>query len=1015
MKNLILEKFYNLLECNPERKIIKTDRDSYTVSNLEKMSTCLSERWAKDGVSKGDRLVVQVPRGIELFAVIFAIIKLGGVYIPIEMDVPEERCEYIKEDSGAKFHVLFEDNSISLIHLASPSPNSSSLGAGTRDNSNDLYIIYTSGTTGKPKGVVVSDENVSNTVDSCVRGLSIRGGNFLFKTTISFDVSVFEMYVFLFSEVTIFCLSDSLEKDPQKIIDFIIKNRISIITYVPSAFRYFLKFINTNSNSNSNLKIEKILLAGENPERTLVSEVIKLFPKAEIWNLYGPTEDTIYSSIFKIESADYISIGKPIDGEQIVIVDKGGEKCKLGKIGQIVISGKGISRGYTDKTLEKGKFDKSSSNIYYTGDLGYIDQNNNIVYIGRNDDEIKIGGHRVNLLMISDVVSQKFEQLEFKILKIKDSESEFLCMFYKDYDISIPILHEKLEQILPTYMIPSKIIKVFDFPLRQSGKIDDIKLRQFFIKNSRSSIKHYEGETSLSKELLKSIWMQVLGIRDLSYDESFFFIGGTSLNVLDLVLEIEQVTGIKLSTSDIYENDTINYLFSFLKQRPVIREIGIVENLSEAANTCDISDSVKEEMLLESSHFESLSIVFSEDKLEKRISDLLNFKINRIKNRKILSFSVHVKCRSDAELRYRLEMLIKNQEAFLFQIKTSEESRERNRLFVRKLSKVVFKVNDVSQFNASAKKRLVSFSLDNMKREMSSKEIGMNSLVDFQLFKYEDRSYVLNVVMDHLISDMNTPRIIRRFLNKKVGFQKYKYSEYLSLFLDDKLIRKSFEKYTNSIFFSEYLVAFTSFFDRFSDYYQKKSFIFSKPTVIRCPIVCNGFEQACIFLDETLKKIFNTQDKLPIRVFTNPREFFEKNFYNTIGDFSDSLLCVTDSLYESYIRNKDFQVKNNLSLKHFIHDVEWSRKYIKKSPISLNYFDNVTKEEELRLLKDLNNTTKFKYPIQVYNVEGEFLTFVFQNGVPSDLNVVLNNNDHSWNHSKKKEIGKYDNKWKGLL
>lgn len=656
MEESLIDVYYKNFLDN-KRKYIYFNSECYNTNYIDKQSDSLLMFLLDKNIKKNERVVVLLPRGIDLLVSIVAVIKAGATYVPVDVNITQDDLDYIIEDSGATYVILsstesryvFSEN-INVIreeHLLFKYDKTCKIGFTyknlkyNRDINSIAYIIYTSGTSGHPKGVMVGDQNIISTMKACCRRLELDNEKFLIKSNKAFDFSIFELLVIFFSGNSVFILPEGDERDPQKVLDYIIENEITTLTYVPTGFSYFLDYIERNDKSQRCDKVHKILLGGEKVDKSLVLQANSVFPQAEIWNLYGPTEATFCSSMFKIEDPDYITIGTALEGEKLEIRDSNGKTCDILITGEIVILGTGISKGYTKNKLNRNKFVFNSEfSEYKTGDLGYIDNYGNIVIVGRNDDEIKRNGYRISINSLEESIREEFPKLLFKLMFFdKNNYSREICLFYiVQSAISKNDILSKLSQRLPSYMLPNKYISLNSFPLKNSGKIDNNKLKKIFEENFLD-VSTITKQLELNMDSLALIWKKVLGISQLNYNDSFFAIGGTSLNVVELTLEIEESLNFIISTSDVYENDTIESQFLFISQKISNQSIQrkITHNNETEICRFNIYD-------LET---KNTDIKLSGEGTFQEITDLMNYKFFQNKKRDVLTFSIPIKCENE--------------------------------------------------------------------------------------------------------------------------------------------------------------------------------------------------------------------------------------------------------------------------------------------------------------------------------------------------------------------------------
>lgn len=539
----LAQMFESSVERNAEKTAVYADQ-MLSYSDLNERSNRLANYLQEQClIKRNDLVAVLVDRSEWTIVVLLGILKAGAAYVPIDKDYPELRINYIVENSGAKIlitdgpSVLDENSSLRTIDIIKIWPTIDQYGAenlSIKNLPNDLaYIIYTSGSTGSPKGVRIEHRNAMALISWAQR--EYENSDFdvvFFATSYCFDLSVFEIFYTLSIGKPLQVLSSALEiskfhKNHEKI----------LLNTVPSVVDALL----TAKVDLSNISV--LNMAGESiPKKTI--QRLGVLSNIEIRNLYGPSEDTTYSTVYKLKESDvYAPIGKPVDNTQIYIVD---EKLNLlpdGFTGEIVIGGDGLSSGYlNDIDLTHLKFVEnhslSESKLYLTGDLAYWNKEGEIVFVGRSDKQIKLRGYRIEL--------NEIEQAILKVPNVNDSVvrliawqgGDELVAYYKSEDF---INHEEIESLLhsvsPKHMVPNFFIHMEEWPTNSNGKIDYDK---FPMPSLASVSLEQEEEFSETEQFLLDTWKQIVGIKEITKESHFFKIGGNSLKVIQLYEKISE-------------------------------------------------------------------------------------------------------------------------------------------------------------------------------------------------------------------------------------------------------------------------------------------------------------------------------------------------------------------------------------------------------------------------------------------------------------------------------------------
>ena len=535
---------------------------------------------------------VMLDRGPEMLLTMLAIMQLGAAYIPLDPIFPEQRIQYMLTDSKAALLVC-EDHFrfICPDQCQAFSPEQlTALSKGatvTESPKNTLdpaYVIYTSGSTGVPKGVVMPQKGLINLLCSVKEKPGFTAQDKLLAlTTISFDIAGLEIYLPLISGGTLVMASSEVSKDGDAILQIIDKEKITVLQATPATFRLLSGF---GFKGHKNLKI---LCGGEPLSYDLAME---LLPKCQsLWNMYGPTETCIWSCFRQITSEDTkISIGKPVANTTILILDAKHRPLPKGKTGEIAIAGDGLAKGYLGKSeLSKEKFIKHplypDKIIYLSGDLGYIDNNDDLFCLGRSDNQVKLRGYRIEAGEIESVIVKKGQFREAVVVPKKfGKDDERLVAFVKDIGVKnrqfkvckqtglqlcllggdeLETLRQQLSVDLPDYMIPAVYLAVNAMPLTPNAKTDrkflsDLDISAMFNTGQSNSAKLNSAVKWNETELLiKPLWEAALGVTSASRLDDFFASGGHSLIAIELMHKIESELGFKLPLSALFRKPSI--------------------------------------------------------------------------------------------------------------------------------------------------------------------------------------------------------------------------------------------------------------------------------------------------------------------------------------------------------------------------------------------------------------------------------------------------------------------------
>ncbi|WP_034893918.1 non-ribosomal peptide synthetase [Gillisia sp. Hel_I_29] len=549
----------------------------------------------KHQLSSGDFVGVMLERSDLFIISILGILKNGGVYVPIDLDYPEDRKLYFISETSLKTLIIDSSSMLDVLNFETNilaidieldelfKEESDTINLSKSIDYNDLaYVIYTSGSTGAPKGVMIEHGGIVNTIVSQIDelGLDGRTRGLQFASS-SFDASVWEVLLMLLSGGALYIINSDQRWSPELIEDFIISHSIDIATIPPS----YLSQLNISKLSG----LSKLITAGE---AAIYEKVVEFLNYGGLYfNAYGPTESSICATIFKVSSKDdvlplRIPIGSPISNTSIYILGAGDVLQPIGVVGEICIGGVGLARGYLnrpDLTLEKF-FDnpfKEGERLYRTGDLGKWHRDGNIEFLGRKDDQVKIRGYRVELGEIESVLLGHSEIDEAVVLaKDLGGTTELIAYLVSGIEQDSSTLRSYLKGFLPDYMLPSYYVSIVSMPLTPNGKIDKKGLPSPEGIGIEKGVEYVAPRTETEQQLV-SIWEEVLGREDIGVKDDFFELGGQSLKVIKLVSLIKDKFEVEI---------TINQIFSDLNIQNLSQEIQNILWLTKSNNKTDVTN-----------------------------------------------------------------------------------------------------------------------------------------------------------------------------------------------------------------------------------------------------------------------------------------------------------------------------------------------------------------------------------------------------------------------------------------
>lgn len=583
--------FYQAAQQFAERIALSFENGKMTYHQLNEQSNQVAHMLIANGLQKGNYVAIVMERSKETIISLLGVLKAGGVYVPIDPSYPKERCQYLLNDTGAPFILTKNEHTALLndfIHNDSQTRtvltiNQSEKGYSQENltceiHPSDLaYIIYTSGSTGKPKGVMLKHESVINLITDNQRIYhSTQDDVYSQFISYSFDPSVTETFTAFFSGARLHMLTSVERLSIEAFADMIGREQVTAAT-VPNAFFTQLA---THLPVEYREKLTTLNYLSVGGEALLPAVVQKWHEKfgltTEIINLYGPTECTVLSSYFKIKDSiidkqSSIPIGRPIANYEMYVVNDDEQLCPVHETGELCIAGAGLAAGYLhqpEKTAEVfvPHLLKPEQKMYRTGDLVRLLPSGIIEFVGRKDSQIKVRGFRIELGEIETVLSNHPNIQEVVIIAKKKSDgNNHLFAYYtvtSGIQLEEDILRDYLSTLLPDYMVPERFIELPEMPLSPTGKIDRKQLASLEVVLSRSHA--YSAPQNNIQQLLAIAWEKALGIEPIGIHDNFFHIGGHSLKVLEILVQVKKHIPF-LKIQDFFHYQTIAELDQYIR------------------------------------------------------------------------------------------------------------------------------------------------------------------------------------------------------------------------------------------------------------------------------------------------------------------------------------------------------------------------------------------------------------------------------------------------------------------
>jgi len=563
----------------PNKIALQFENESVTYKEFNEKVNSLANYLIKNGIDSNLIIGVMLERSFDMLISIYAILKAGCAYMPIDPHFPLERIEFMLEDSEAPFVITHKKWQNKLNNRRTNAKiicvdefdysKVTNYNPKKEISSEDIaYVIYTSGSTGKPKGAQIQHHSVSNRIKWMHEKYPLNSDDVILqKTPYTFDVSVWELFWWSMYGGCLQILIPEGHKDPKEIIEAIELGNVTHIHFVPSMLNAFLEYVDNNRNVVGRLKTLKYVFAsGE----ALQSEHVKKFYKllgengTTLHNLYGPTECTVDVSYYdcpKSDIPDSIPIGKSVDNTQLLILDKACKILPIGVSGELHISGVLVGKGYIKREeLTKEKFITNEyyhfPTMYKTGDLAKWLPDGNIEYLGRIDHQVKIRGLRVELGDIETAILRFPNMISCVVTVFEYLGEKYLCGYFTAKEkVNINALKRELIKELPDYMVPAYFVQLDVMPLNYNGKID----RKMLPEPDLNVEEEYVAPENEMEKQIQACVQKVMKREKISVESDLLTSGLTSLGVITLITQLS-LNNIDIKVRDFYENRTIRQL-----------------------------------------------------------------------------------------------------------------------------------------------------------------------------------------------------------------------------------------------------------------------------------------------------------------------------------------------------------------------------------------------------------------------------------------------------------------------
>ncbi|MFJ4952736.1 amino acid adenylation domain-containing protein [Streptomyces sp. NPDC088760] len=563
---------------SPDATAVVGDGFRLTYAELDARANRLARTLRARGVGRQDLVAVLADRSPDMLVAIHAVLKAGGAYVPVDPGNPRDRIAYILDDSAARIvlteprHAGLVGEGITALDLTDETNYAADDSAlapvgGARDLA---YVIYTSGSTGNPKGVLIEHRSAVNRIAWMQKAYPITAADVILqKTPTSFDVSVWELFWWMFEGASVCLPEPGAERNPEALTAAIERHGVTTMHFVPSMLGAFLDFVDGSGEQARLATLRQVFASGEALTPHHARRFAEVLDSARLVNLYGPTEAAVDVTHYPCAGDETrVPIGRPIDNTRIVILDPELRPQPVGVPGELCIAGVQLARGYHNRPqLTAERFTAApyagEERVYRTGDLARWLPDGTIEYLGRIDHQVKVRGYRIELGEIEERLRGHAEVKDAVVVaRTADDGQTYLCGYAL---AAAPLTEDELKshlgRSLPEYMIPARLVTLESFPLTPNGKLDRRALPEP-AQPLREAAAYVAPATPQESELAR-IWGEVLGHEQIGVHDNFFALGGNSIHFVT-VLAKARAAGIEFTFQQFFQNPTVSELAASL-------------------------------------------------------------------------------------------------------------------------------------------------------------------------------------------------------------------------------------------------------------------------------------------------------------------------------------------------------------------------------------------------------------------------------------------------------------------
>ncbi|WP_214509335.1 non-ribosomal peptide synthetase [Pseudomonas brassicacearum] len=560
-----------------QRPAVSGPSGTLSYAELDQRARALTQQLLAQGLAPGARIAHFLPRDIDAVVALVAILRAGACYVPIDPSYPTERIEHILRDSQACLVLThrarvqdlptdWQPSALAIDQAMSAVPPQNEPQVA-RDQ--PAYLIYTSGSTGQPKGVLISHANALHSLAARLAGYPHPVQRFLLLSSFAFDSSIAGLFWSLAQGGCLHLASETEQKDPLQLARLIRTHTVSHLLALPSLYALLLDEL-----GDSPSPLNTAIVAGESCPPALVNNHYRRQPGAQLYNEYGPTEASVWSTVALCQperGTSPVPIGRAIAHTRVYLLDSDGAPVARGLKGEIHIAGPGLSEGYlglpqmtAEKFIQANHPALHGQRLYRTGDFAWQDLDGQLVFLGRSDSQIKLRGYRIELGEIETALCKvSGARLAVVLLDTTQAEPSLRAFVESANELQASLVRESLATLLPAHMIPADIQWLTQLPRTANGKVDH---RALLARQPNHRVAVYAAPEGHVEQVLAAIWQELLEVEIIGRHDDFFALGGHSLLVVRMTARLRALLGIEVPVNVIFQHPTLIQLAEQIAQ-----------------------------------------------------------------------------------------------------------------------------------------------------------------------------------------------------------------------------------------------------------------------------------------------------------------------------------------------------------------------------------------------------------------------------------------------------------------